>query len=117
MNQTDAPIQLGRGEVLPSLRRAVWTDTIILRQKAVQDGSESRRPAALRPGLLRPSVPPLTPPPIVAAEKDFAFVVFRTPEAVAKAVAAGCKAAGLEGADKQVTVEARVLYRKVRERG
>ena len=34
MNQTDAPIQLGgRGEVLPSLRRAVWTETILLRQE------------------------------------------------------------------------------------
>ena len=102
---------------MPSLRRAVWTDTIILRQKTVQDSSELRGSAALRPGLLRHTVPPLTSPLIVAAEKDFAFVIFRTPEAVAKAVAAGCKGAGLEGADKQVTVEARVLYRKVRERG
>ena len=49
---------------------------------------------------------------------DFAFVLFRTPEAVARAVAAGCQDATL--GPGEVTVRAREqiqLHPKARERG
>jgi hypothetical protein len=52
---------------------------------------------------------------VLAAGKDFAFVIFRTPEAAARAVAAGCQNAML--GPGEVTVAARVLRHKARERG